>query len=215
MKISELFLREEDIQHQTRVSSGKLVIDLSLQELPVGDLRTRIIRNIQFVFPKSKVYIEHEVVSTIIDNITQSHFHELHDIYHNVISTLEDTVGDKHGEPLEYGQYTLVFDGVPSFQVDAQKVTINCMDNTIGLTGLDKVIGPNVEELSIRDFQKIKGNILSLAKLKVPDLWIESRRAGDIHHQIENMLEKYRPSQDVIGFQRELIERDMDEYAEF
>lgn len=214
MKIKELF--ENAIPHQQqRVSSGKLAIELALADIPSSDTRTRLIKNIKFVFPKANITFEQEACITVFDNITQSHLGGVGDLYNKVIQTVQETIGDTKGEPIDWGKYYLEFDGVPSFRVNVENVTIHCMDNTYGLSGIDKIIGPDVIELVISDFEKIKGNILSLARIGThTDVYIESRKNGNLQHQIEDILEKYRTSKDVLGFQEELIDAGYKDYAE-
>jgi hypothetical protein len=219
MKIKELFENELPMTTQGRVSSGTYVVDLSLENLPSENLRQRIVKNIKFVYPQAEVHIDKEAILTKIPKIVASYIHELPDIHDDIIQTVEETVNDfnnKDEDPIAHGQSELVFDGVPSFKVITERVTINCQENSIGLTGLDKLIGPEVQELFINDIQKLKGHILSLCKIPMSvDMYLYSRSSGDLHHKIDEMLIKHRPTQDVIGFQRELIEKDLDEYAEF
>jgi len=213
MKIKELF--ENAIPHQQRVSSGKLVIELALANIPSGDTRTRLTKNIKFVFPKANVTFEQEACITVFDNITQSHLEEVDILNNDVIQTVQETIGDTKGEPIDWGKYYLEFDGVPSFRVNVENVTIHCMDNTYGLSGIDKVIGSGVIELVISDFEKIKGNILSLAKIGThTDVYIESLKNGNLQRQIGDMLDKHRSSKNVFGFQEDLIDAGYKDYAE-
>lgn len=225
MKVSELFLREQNAPatpHQARVSSGTLSIELDLEVNPGANLQRKVEKNIKFVFPKAKVIFDSTgSISTIFEDIRESHLHEIDDLYNNVIQTVEETIssstGNDYDEIIAHGQVYLIFEGVPSFPINhgGMQVTIKCADDTYGLSGLDKIIGPKVEALLISNFQKLKGNILSLAKVKCDELFLESDRAGDLlHRKIEAILEKYRPSQDIVGFQEELIDNGLKDFAE-
>jgi hypothetical protein len=225
MKIAELFESElPTVEAQGRVSSGTYIVELSLENLPSENLRQRIVKNIKFVYKQAEVHINKETILTKIPKIGISDMSALQDIYDDIIQTVEETVNDfsdkpeEDEEPIAHGQSDLVFDGVPSFKVNSERVTIKCQENSIGLTGLDKLIGPEVQELFINDIQKLKGHILSLCKIPMSvDVYLYSGfsfAAGDLHHKIEEMLIKHRPNKNVLAFQEELIDNDLKDYAE-
>lgn len=214
MKIKELF-EELEKPFQARVSHGRYTVELSLGRLPSQDEKALIRKNIKTVYPKAAVICDREVITTIIDDVRQEHLHELEQIYNDIISTVEETLNTKRGEEIEHGETWLIFDGVPSFDVSvAENISINCQDNTYGLSGLDKIIGPSVYQLQIHDFDKLKGNILSLCKLKVDDIYLHGSFGGDGTTKIiAEILEEFKPTHNVLAMQEALLDAGLKQYA--
>lgn len=213
MKIKELF-EETEKPFQARVNHGRYTVELSLGRLPNLDEKSLIRKNIKTVYPKAAVICDREVITTIIEDIRQEHLHELEQIYNDIISTVEETLNTKRGEEIEHGETWLIFEGMPSFDVSiAENIIINCQDNTYGLSGLDKIVGPSVYQLQINNFEKLKGNILSLCKLKVDDIYLHSQTDDEITKKIESILEEFKPTHNVLAMQEALLDQGLKQFA--
>jgi hypothetical protein len=213
MKIHELL---ESAPIQARVSSGRYSINLSLEHVPGELLKRNLKKAISILHPNARCYFDKEELSVVIGDIQQAHLHELEDLYNNVVDTVEDTVENEYYSPdqseaIAFGTAQLIFNGVPSFQVDNENIIIICQDDTYGLTGLDKVIGPNVEHLQVIHIHRLKGNILSLCNLKCRDVEIDG--STEDTRTIMKIYDDLPTPKRVLPFQRALMAAKLLEFA--
>lgn len=241
MKISELFLREEETSTpvQGRVHVGEVEFRIhfskynnSIRKYFTKDIQKHFRDNFKEIskyFDDRDKPLDEEVIITF-QNIDQHFIDDIETIianmvkwgkesadfyyssYKNVDSNWNDTEVTNRQTPV------ITFNGVPSFAINQLvSIIIYCNNKTYGLSRLDKIIGPQVKNVNIGNFDKLKGNILSIVKVKCKKLDVFGKNSNPSKKlkSIIDMIQKYRPTQDVIGFQRELIEKDLDQYAEF
>ena len=168
---------------------------------------------------------EYNLSNTIeFTSIFDSIIVKIHDVPQHLFETV-DFLGDIHDIVTDHFEPVDAYSHIechwpPAFKMVIQNHLTTIYTNQESVKGIEKLIeGSSAFQLDIRFEAPAKSiGILSLLKVKGfdsimingPDeLLSDLKIVNDILHKY------YNGSKDTIGFQRELIERDLDEYAEF